>query len=322
MHLTLRQLKVFEAVSRHLSYTRAAEELFLTQPAVSMQIKQMEEQLGLPLFEQMGKRIFLTEAGDEVYRHCRQIAQQFDDLESAIANLKGLARGKLKIAVASTAKYVVPNLLGVFCRRYPGVTVSLEVTNRERILSELSDNLIDLAVMGQPPNEMGFEADAFMENPLVVIAPPDHPLAGKKRVPVEQLQNESFLVRELGSGTRAAMERFFAEHALKLRAGMEVSSNAAIKQSVQAGLGLGIVSIHSLELELALERLVILNVDSFPIQRHWYIVHRQGKRFSKVAQAFKDFVLRESATLLKKPPMVPTRKQETAKRRASKAVNA
>jgi DNA-binding transcriptional LysR family regulator len=301
LHLTLRQLEVFEAVARHLSYTRAAEELFLTQPAVSMQIKQMEEQLAVPLFEQMGKRIFLTEAGHEVYQYSRTMARQLDELETVIADLKGLGRGKLKVATISTAQYVVPNLLGVFCRRYPGVTVSLEVANRETLLYQLTENVVDLAVMGQPPTEMGFEADAFMENPLVIIAPPSHPLARERRIPLARLQSEVFLVREPGSGTRMAMERFFTERGIKLTSGMEVSSNEAIKQSVQAGLGLGLVSIHTLEAELALQRLVVLNVESFPILRHWYIVHRQGKRFSKVAQVFKDLVLRESTGLLTTP---------------------
>lgn len=295
MHLTLRQLKVFEAVARHLNYTRAAEELFLTQPAVSMQVKQMEEQVGIPLFEQVGKRIFLTEAGEEVYRYSRGIAEQLEELETTLANMKGLRAGKLKIAIVSTAQYVVPNLLGDFCRLYPGVTVSLGVTNRESLLYQLSENLIDMAVMGQPPTELGFEAVAFMENPLVVIAPPEHALAREKKIPLDWLQSEVFLVREKGSGTRMAMERFFAERHIQLKTGMEVSSNEAIKQSVQAGLGLGVVSIHTLDLELALKRLVILDVESFPIPRYWYIVHRQGKRFSQVAQVFKAFMLDESA---------------------------
>lgn len=304
MHHTFRQLKVFEAVARHLSYTRAAEELFLTQPAVSMQIKQLEEQVGMPLFEQMGKRIFLTEAGQEVYRYSHNIAQQLDELETVLANLKGLRGGKLKIAIVSTAQYVVPNLLGVFCQRYPGVTVSLDVTNRETLLDQLAENVIDLAVMGQPPTEMGFEADAFMDNPLVVVAPPDHPLGGQKNIPVPRLADEVFLVREKGSGTRIAMERFFAERKVHLKTGMEVSSNEAIKQSVQAGLGLGVFSMHTLEPELALKRLVVLDVESFPIKRHWHIVHREGKRFSEVARVFKEFVLTESAEVLRLPTYV------------------
>lgn len=295
MHITLRQLEVFEAVARHLSYTRASEELFLTQPAVSMQIKQLEEQLGITLFEQMGKRIFLTDAGREVYQYSRGVAREMDELETAISELKGLGRGKLKIAIVSTAQYVVPHLLGVFCRRYPGVTVSLDVANREWLLHQLAENVVDLAVMGQPPTEMGFEADAFMQNPLVVIASPPHPLVGISNIPLARLESETFLMREPGSGTRMAMERFFAERNVRLRAGMEVSSNEAIKQSVQAGLGLGIVSSHALELELALKRLAVLDVGAFPILRHWYVVHRQGKRLSKIAQVFKEFLLEDAA---------------------------
>lgn len=301
MHITLRQLKVFEAVARHLSYTRAAEELFLSQPAVSMQVKQLEEQIGVPLFEQLGKKIFLTDAGQEVHQYSRVVAHQLEELETVISNIKGLSHGKLKIAVASTANYFIPTLLGTFCQRYPRVTVSLNVTNRETLLHQLTNNLIDLAVMGQPPLEMELTADPFMENPLVVIAPPSHELADRKRVPLARLQNETFLLREQGSGTRIAMERFFEQRGVHISSGMEMSSNEAIKQGVQAGLGLGIVSIHTLELELKLKRLVVLNVEGFPIPRHWYIVQRQGKRFSKVAQVFKDFVLNESAKLLQPP---------------------
>jgi DNA-binding transcriptional LysR family regulator len=301
VHLTFRQLQVFEAVARLLSYTRAAEELFLTQPAVSMQIKQMEDQVGMPLFEQMGKRIFLTEAGQEVYHYSRAIAQQLEELEMVMASLKGLRGGKLKIAIVSTAQYVVPNLLGVFCRRYPGVTVSLDVTNRETLLYQLAENVIDLAVMGQPPTELGFEAAAFMQNPLVIIAPPQHSLVGQSQIPLARLQEETFLVREPGSGTRIAMERFFSERGVRLKTGMEVSSNEAIKQSVQAGLGLGLVSMHTLELELEYRRLAVLDVEHLPIERHWHIVHRQGKRFSQVGQVFKEFILRESAQHLSRP---------------------
>ena len=304
MNVTLRQLKVFAAVARHLSFTKAAEELCLTQPAVSMQVKQLEHQLDVSLFEQLGKKIYLTDAGEEVYHYSRQITHQLDELEMVLANLKGLERGKLKISVASTANYFAPTLLGTFCARFPGVTVSLDVTNRETLLKQLTDNDVDLVIMGQPPADMDLEAGAFMENPLVIVAPRDHALAGEKTIPLKRLEKEVFLVRESGSGTRSAMERFFAQHDTHITTGMEVGSNEAIKQSVQAGLGLGLLSRDTVEMELALGRLCILDVAEFPILRHWYVVHRKGKRLSVVSQAFKRFLLEEAAALLGKPSAV------------------
>lgn len=298
MHLTLRQLKVFESVARHLNYTRAAEELHLTQPAVSMQVRQLEESLGVALFEQLGKRIHLTGAGQEVLAYARTVTQQLDELEAVLNRLKGLSGGRLRISVATTANYFIPTLLGTFSRRYPDVTVSLDVTNRETLLRQLTENAVDLVIMGQPPAELDVEAQAFMDNPLVIVAPPDHPLALQKETPLTRLQEEIFLVREPGSGTRIAMERFFAERGMRLKTGMEVGSNEAIKQSVQAGLGLGLLSRATIEQELALKRLAVLDVADFPIMRHWYVVHRRGKRLSAAAEAFKQFMLKEAATLL------------------------
>ncbi len=300
MNITLRQLRVFSAVARHLSFTRAAEELCLTQPAVSMQVKQLESQLDVSLFEHLGKKIYLTEMGREVYHYSRSVLQQLDELQGVLNSLKGLGKGKLKISVASTANYFIPVLLAGFCQRYPGVTVSLDVTNRETLLTQLAENEVDMVVMGQPPDDMDLGADPFMENPLVIVAPPEHPLAKDKKIPLQRLEQEVFLVREPGSGTRIAMERFFAQHDVHITTGMEVGSNEAIKQSVQAGLGLGLLSRDTVEMELALGRLVILNVSEFPIMRYWYVVHRQGKRLSMVAQTFKDYLLQESPSLLGK----------------------
>ena len=301
MHLTLRQMKVFEAVARLSSYTRAAEELHLTQPAVSMQIKQLEENAGLPLFEQLGKKIYLTQAGQEMHHYCRAIAQQLDEVDKVMADMKGVKRGRLVIAVASTANYFAARLLATFSQRYPEVTISLDVTNREGLLDHLDANDIDMVIMGRPPEGLDLVAEPFTENPLVVIAAPTHPLVATERIPLEWLQQETFVVRERGSGTRTAMERFFAEKRVRLSTGMEMSSNEAIKQAVQAGLGLGIVSIHTLQLELETKRLAVLDVEFFPILRHWYVVHRQGKRLSPVAQLFKEFVTREARDLLQKP---------------------
>lgn len=297
---TFRQLEVFEAIARLGNFTRAAEELHLTQPTISMQIKKLTGAVGLPLFEQLGKRIYLTEAGREVYQYSRAISVQLEEMTSVLSNLKGLTGGKLRISVASTANYFVPNLLATFYRRHSDVTVSLDVTNREALLRQLNENSVDLVIMGQPPADTDLEAGAFMENPLVVVAPPEHPLAKARHIPLVRLQDEVFLVREPGSGTRSAMERFFSERGIHLTTGMEVGSNEAIKQSVQAGLGLGLLSHDTLEQELCLRRLVVLDVAEFPILRHWYVVHRSGKRLSPVAVAFKEFLLKEASGLLHK----------------------
>ena len=298
MNVTFRQLRVFEAVARHLSFTRAAEELHLTQPAVSMQVKQMEGAIGLPLFEQMGRSIHLTEAGEVMHHYSRLIAENLAEAEQAMEELKGIEGGRLRVTVASTVNYFATRLLSDFCRQHQGVRVVLDVTNREGLLATLEANETDIALMGKPPDGLDVDAEPFMENPLVVIAAPDHPLAGRSRIPLVRLREETFLMREPGSGTRMAMERFFREKSVALSSTIEMTSNEAIKQSVQAGLGLGIVSAHTLELELEVGRLVTLKVESFPIKRRWYLVHRKGKRLSAAAAAFKEFVL----AYRKRPP--------------------
>ena len=293
--LTLRQFRVFEAVARQLSFSRAAEELHLSQPAVSMQVRGIETILGMRLTEQLGKNIFLTEAGREVLHASRAITARLDDLQANLAQLRSIDSGQLNLAATSTVNAVATDILARFRGRHPGVSVHLDVSNRAAVLDQLVGNRIDLAIMGQVPEDLGLEAIRFMDNPLVVIAPPDHPLVRKKRISVGDLAAESFLVREAGSGTRGAMERFFAAKGLEIRSSMEMSSNEAIKQAVQAGLGLGILSLQTLEMELVLKRLAVLKVEGFPILRHWYIVHRADKRLSPVAQAFKEFVLGPAA---------------------------
>ncbi|MHB1950914.1 MAG: LysR family transcriptional regulator [Acidiferrobacteraceae bacterium] len=303
LHLTFRQLSVFEAVARHLSFSRAAQELHLTQPAVSMQIKQLEENVGTALFEQLGKKIYLTEAGRELSHYSRVIAQQLAEAEAVLGEIKGLHRGKLKISVASTANYFAPHLLATFSQRFPSATVSLNVTNRQTLLRQLENNELDMAVMGRPPDGLDLTAESFMENPLVVIAPVNHPLAHQHAIPLARLEQETFLIREEGSGTRMAMMRFFEANQFKLQAGMEMSSAEAIKQAVQAGLGLGVVSVHTIELELAAKRLQVLDVQGFPLRRHWYIVHRKDKRLSAMAQAFKNFLLQEAGSVVWHPAL-------------------
>lgn len=298
MHLTLRQLQCFSAVARNRSFTRAAEELHLTQPAVSMQIRQLEQQAGLPLTEQLGKRIHLTEAGEEVYRYARAILLDVQELDDVLNELKGLAGGHLRIAAISSANYFAPRLLGTFNRRHGDVTVSINVTNQARVVQQVIDNEVDMAIMGQPPDDANLHAIAFMDNPLIVVAAPTHRLAKRKRIALDEFEKEIFLTREPGSGTRGAMHRFFREHKLKLTTGMELGSLSSIKQGVQAELGLGLLPRGAVEVELMLGRLVELKCRDLPIQRHWYVVLHKGKRLSAAAEAFKALLIDEAVDLL------------------------
>jgi len=297
---TLRQLKVFEAVARNLSFTRAAEELYLTQPTVSIQIKQLADIVGQPLLEQIGKRIFLTDTGRELLKVCRDIFEGLDRFEMLMSDMKGVKKGKLRLAVITTAKYFVPRLLGVFCQRYPGIDVTLKVTNRERVLQRMAENQDDLYVLGQPPEQMDVAFEPFLENPLIVLAPGNHPLAGQKNISPHRLTEEQFLMREPGSGIRLATEEFFAGHGLKLKVRMELGSNEAIKQAVAGGLGLAVLSVHTLALERNIDELAILDVTGFPIRRHWYLVYPKDKQLSVVALAFLEFMHTESKLLSEK----------------------
>lgn len=297
MHVSLRQLRVFEAVARHNSYTRAAEELHLSQPAVSMQVRQLEDEIGLPLFERLGKQVVVTEAGREVFHYSRAIGQSLREMEEVLESLKGVSRGSLRIAVASTVNYFAPRLMAIFQQRHPGIGLRLDVTNRESLVQMLDSNTVDLVLMGVPPRNVEVEAEAFMDNPLVVIAPPDHPLEGERGIPLARLAEEVFVMREEGSGTRQAMERFFSERGQTIRYGMQMTRNEAVKQAVRSGLGLSVVSLHTIELELETGRLVILDVEGFPDRRQWYLVYRRGKRLSPAAGAFRDFVLTEAAAI-------------------------
>jgi DNA-binding transcriptional LysR family regulator len=297
-HTTLRQLQVFEAVARQLSFSRAAAELHLTQPAVSMQVKLIEEQAGIPLFERIGKKVFLTEAGAELHQHSRVIAQQLRDADEALAARRGLSQGRLVITMVSTAKYLVPSLLARFLKQHPGVTVKLSANNREVVLQQLADNEVDLAIMGRTPEGMDAVAEPFAPHPHVIIAAPGHPLAKKRRIPLARLAKETFLIREPGSGTRGLLERLFAEHHLPLNVSMEMASNETIKQAVQAGMGISLLSLHTIGLELTTRRLAVLDVQGLPIVRDWYVVHLAAKRLSPVAQAFRGFLLSTAAKLV------------------------
>jgi len=301
MHLTLRQIEVFNAVARHRNYTRAAEELHLSQPAVSMQVRQLEQGIGLPLFEQVGKQMHLTEAGGQMYIYSRNMSDLLVEAEAVFEAIKGVESGTLTISVATTASHFATRLLAEFSKQHEGITISLDVTNREALRKQLENNEPDLVIMGQPPEGVDVEAAAFMDNPLVMIAPANHALIRQNKIPLSHFANENFVVREVGSGTRGATQRFFDEHDVPFKTGIEMTSNEAIRQAVEAGLGLGIVSIHTLELELETGRLNILDVQGFPIMRHWYVIQRKGKRLSPAAQAFKEFVLNQAAQFIRLP---------------------
>nr|WP_241696928.1 LysR family transcriptional regulator [Mariprofundus sp. KV] len=297
-------MKILEAVVEHNSYTDAAKALFMTQPAVSMQIKQMELQIDLPLFERDGKQVTLTEAGSELLHYARNIRQQLDEAELMLEELKGLKRGKLHLTMASTANYFAPQLIAAFHHDYPGAQVTLDVTNRSGLLASLDNNTTDMVIMGKPPKGHNVTAIRFMDNPLVVIAAPTHPLAKQKKViPLRDLADEPFIVRERASGTRMAAEKFFAVHEMQLKTGMEMNRSEAIKQAVMAELGLGIVSLHTIEMELALKRVVVLKIEDFPIMRQWHIVYRKGKRFAAIPEAFKNYVLEHAEALINIVPL-------------------
>ncbi len=291
--VSLHQLKVFEAIARSGSFTRAAEELFLTQPTVSQQIKQLTKAVGLPLFEQIGKRLYLTDAGQEVLTVCRDVFERLSHLEMTLADLKGLKQGNLRLTTITTAKYFVPRLLGPFRHRYPGINISLQVTNRQRVLERLSENLDDLYILGQPPTNLDVSLRPILENALVVIAPHNHPLAQEKNIPLQRLAQEPFIMREPGSGTRMAVERFFDELGVAIKVEMEIGSNEAIKQAIVGGLGVSVLSRHVLALEGTKGPLTILDVEGFPIQRHWYVVYPASKQLSVVANTFLEYLLDE-----------------------------
>ena len=297
---TLHQLKVFEAVARHTSFTRAAEELFLTQPTVSMQVKQLSKAVGLPLFEQIGKRLYLTEAGKQLYTTSREIFDRLTQFETSIADLKGLKQGTLRLAVVTTAKYVIPRLLGPFCQRYPGIDVSLTVDNHERVIEGLVDNRDDLYILSQPPDDSEVAVHPFLENPLVVLAQRDHALTKEKDISLKRLAQEPFIMREPGSGTRKAVQKLFDDQNLELKVKLDLGSNEAIKQAIVGGLGISVLSLHTLALEGTNSSLAILDVESFPIQRYWYVVHPAGKQLSMIAQTFFDYLLDEGKAVAEK----------------------
>jgi DNA-binding transcriptional LysR family regulator len=297
---TLRQLKVFESVARHLSYSRAAEELHLTQPAVSLQVKSLEDHAGLPLFEQLGKKIYLTPAGMELLQFSREIIQRFREAEEALAQFKGITGGRLNVAVISAGDYFFPRLLVEFARRHIGVSLNFTVHNREELLGQLANNLTDLAIMVRPPRNMDTVNESFAPHPYVIVAPPSHPLVAKRRIPMADLQHEPFVVREKGSDTWNSMEDGFAGHLAHLNIAMEIKSTETIKQAVIAGMGISFLSAHTIGLEIQAGNLAVLDVQGFPLMLNWYVIHRRNKRLPPVALAFKNFLMSDGAALIEK----------------------
>jgi len=289
-HISLRQLQVFEALARNGSFTRAADELFLAQPTVSMQIKKLSDAVGTPLFEQIGKAIHLTEAGKALHDAAREVFDVFARFDSQVADLDGLKRGHVKLAVVTTAKYFAPIMLGRFCEKYPGIDVSLKVTNRERLLERMSTNIDEFYVIGEPPRTANTVFEPFLPNPLVVVAWPQHPLARVKRVSLDQLTSEHFIFREPGSGTRVAIMRCLSSHGIQPNIRMELGSNEAIKQAVMGKLGISILSRHSVGAELRARRLASLDVQGFPIAWDWHIGYTSRRKLSVLAQTFLEFL--------------------------------
>jgi LysR family transcriptional regulator, low CO2-responsive transcriptional regulator len=298
-NVTLRQMRVFTAVARYRSFTHAARELHLTQPAVSQQIKLLEQEAGLPLFEHIGRTIQVTAAGEELLRYATQITDLLREATEALAAMRGLKRGVLKLGAVSTAKYFAPSLLSAFAPAYPEVSIRFVVGNREEVVRLLASNEIDLVIMGRPPRELETVAAPFAKHPLVIIASPDHLLVGKRRMALKQLAGENFVIREAGSGTRAAMEHVFKEHGVLYRTSMEVSSNETIKQAVMAGMGISFISKHTVALELSTGRLATLNVAGLPLVRDWFVIHLRDKKLSPIAAAFRTFLLERGASILR-----------------------
>jgi len=301
-HLSLRQMQIFEAVVRLRGYTRAAEELHLSQPTVSMQVKKLTETIGYPLLEKMGNSLHTTAVGEEVYNTSKNILNSMTSLSESAAQLDGVVKGPLRLAVITTAKYFMPHLLGAFITQYPEVQPILKVTNRSRVLERLKNNVDDLLIMGQVPDEKLVEAYPFVDNELVVVATPNHPLAKCKNISLEQLSKERFLVRESGSGTRLAIERLFDEQSLKVHPYMELGSSEAIKQAVMAGLGISVLSKHNLRLELAGKHITILDVTGFPLFYRWYAVHLKNKKLSLASRTFLQFLLQQGKDMMQTSP--------------------
>ena len=286
IHVTFRQLKVFLALAEHGSISTAARKCHVTQPTVSMQLREIAKAVGLPLYEVIGKQVFLTAAGEELARSARAMLDEWEAFSQRVAGAKGLTAGQLRVAVVSTAKYFVPRLLGAFCQRFGDIDIALEVLNRDGVLQRLRDNRDDLYIMSKPPTDIDIVQQAFLPNPLVVVAPLSHPLVSRRSLTLKQLAGDRFILREKGSGTRLACDAHFRTHAFQPKVRLELGSNEAIKQAVAGGMGLAVLSTHALGANIKEQSLAVLPVKHFPIHANWFVVHLKAKRLSPLATAF------------------------------------
>ena len=296
---TLRQFRVFAATARHRSFSKAADELHLTPPAVSMQIRELEEQVGLPLFDRSKRQVALTVTGEYLLVYAKKILSTLKDAEDAVARFRGLESGRVSIGMVSTAEYFVPRMLARFRHEHPAIEVKLAVgRNREDLVSMLQANEVDLAIMGRPPRELATRAEPFAVHPHAVVTAPEHPLTRIGHAPASLLNNYEFIIREPGSGTRAAMERYFADHRLQPRVAMEMASNETIKQAVIAGMGISFLSLHTVGLERKAGLLAVPDIEGLPVLKRWYVVNTLAKTLSPPAEAFRYFVLEEGERFL------------------------
>lgn len=294
MNITFRQLRLFLALADTGSVSRAAHECHVTQPTASMQLKEVSDSVGVPLYEVISRRVHLTDAGRDLARTARSIADDWAAFEQRIDAVKGLTRGKLRVAVVSTAKYFVPRLLGTFCARYPEIDISLEVLNRDGVVQRLRDNQDDLYIMSMPPADIELEDQVFMPNPLVVIAAHAHPLAVRRKLALDDLSELRFILRERGSGTRMAIDAHFKRLGFKPNLRLELGSNEAIKEAVAGNLGVSVVSSHALHGQSAEHGVSVLDVTGFPIESHWHVVRQKGKQLSPIAKVFQEHLLVQS----------------------------
>ena len=294
MNITFRQLRLFQALAEHGSVTAAARATHVTQATASTQLRCITESVGLPLYEVVGRRVRLTEAGQRLAATARAIAGEWEDFGQSINAMRGLTQGRLRVAMVSTAKYFVPRLLGSFCAAHPGIDISLEVLNRDGVLQRLRDDLDDLYVMSVPPTDIALDDRTFLDNPLVVIAHAGHPLASRRRVALQALAGERFILRERGSGTRLATDRYFATQRFAPALRMELGSNEAIKESVAAQLGVAVLSRHALRAEELAHELCVLPVTGTPIRSQWHVVHPRARRLSPIAGVFHAHLLRQA----------------------------
>lgn len=304
---TFRQLQVFESIARNGSFTAAATELHLTQPTISVQIKKLSDNVGMPLFEIMGKKVHLTAVGQQLLKTCHTVFKELNEFEMTLSNIKGIKEGTLKLSGVTTVEYFAPRILGDFCRKYPGIKVSLEVTNRARVIKRIQDNMDDLYICGPIKEEIGIDDTLFLQNPLVILAAPDHRLVGQKNITIEELADEQFLMREPGCGTYLALDKLLGERKIQFKSHMELGSNEAIKQAVMSGLGISMLSLYALAHEIKSGEIAVLDVIGFPYMDEWHVISPKGKKLSIVAQAFYDYLLSEGRelvqSLLVKPPL-------------------